>query len=78
MLLGALQRKLVRIDNFSHGASMYYLEGITFQTRIRAGALVWWLREETHVQEDVSSNPVLHTRWIYFLIYLLCKNCVDV
>ena len=37
-----------------------------------AGALVWWLWEETRSPKAVSSNPgTLYTRWTFFHIYLL-------
>ena len=37
----------------------------------RAGALVWWLREETHNQKVVRSNPGNGYWMDVFHIYLL-------
>ena len=43
---------------------------------IRAGALVWWLREETHVLKVVSSNPST-AYWLTFsYIYLFVLKIV--
>ena len=38
-----------------------------------AGALVWWLLEETHVQEVVGSNPGPDTGWPSFSHYIVEK-----
>ena len=37
-----------------------------------AGALVWWLWEETHILKVVGSNPAPYTGWTFFTY---CKNC---
>ena len=39
----------------------------------KAGALVQWLWEETHVPKVIGSNPST----LYFH-YICCKNCNDV
>ena len=39
-----------------------------------AGALVSWLREETHNQKVVSSNPGAGYRMEFFT-FIYCENC---
>ena len=40
-----------------------------------AGALVWWLWEETHVPKVVSSNPGT-VNWMDIFSYLFVVKCV--
>ena len=49
---------------------------ITKHAKIREGALVWWLWEETRVQKVVSSNPgTLY--WIDIFSHLfVVQNCI--
>ena len=43
---------------------------------IRAGALIWWLWETTHVQEVVGSNPgaVYWMDMTFFTLYCLFEK----
>ena len=42
----------------------------------RAGALVWWLWEDTPVLKVVDSNPgAIYWMIITFFTYICCKNC---
>ena len=45
---------------------------LMFTKNYRAGALVLWLKEETHNQNVISLNPAPDTGWTFFTI-ICCK-----